>query len=336
MTAASTCKLIALVPLALLVACGTDSELPSELGPGITAHAFFPDRSSWSVPVNLGAPVNSAGDEFAATLSPDELSLYVNSNRTDLPGAQGGNDIWVSRRGCPDWDDPACAWQTPVNLGPLINSPANEGTPSFSNDGHVMFFNSARTGIGFGRSDIYLSRRTDPKDDFDWGPPVNLGPDVNTSDVEGATGYLQSAQNAPAELHFNRGVIQQQKADIYVVRVTRSGETLGPAVLVSELSDPTVNDGGLTVRWDGRELIFWSNRNSPNGHLFVSTRRSVHDAWSTPTNLGAPVNTEFGEIGARLSKDGRTLLITSARPGGLGGTNFGFDIWMSTRTPSGH
>lgn len=71
------------------------------------------------------------------------------------------------------------------------------------------------------------------------------------------------------------------------------------------------------------------------GDLFVSTRRSVHDAWSAPQNLGAPVNTALDEISARLSQDGRTLLITSARPGGLGGTLFGFDIWISTRTPSG-
>jgi hypothetical protein len=107
-------------------------------------------------------------------------------------------------------------------------------------------------------------------------------------------------------------------------------------VPVSALNDLTVNDGGLTVRRDARELIFWSNRGSPAGtvvgDLFISTRRSPHEAWSTPVNLGAPVNTQFDEIFARFSKDGRTLLITSARPGGLGGTLFGFDIWMSTRT----
>jgi len=320
-------RFASLVSFTSLVACEPET---GPVGSKLQAMSFA--NSEWSAPVNLGEPVNSTGDEFGATLSPDGLSIYVSSNRTDLPGGQGGNDIWVSHRACEDRP-----WGTPVNLGPLINSPAGEGTPTFSPDGHVMFFNSGRTG-GAGRSDIFMSRRSDANDDLGWEPPVNLRPDVNTPDNEGGAAYLQ-AGDGPGTLYFNRGVIAQQQAEIYAVAVTRDGQTLGPAVLVSELNDPTVNDGSVTVRPDGRELIFWSNRGSLPGHvvgdLFVSTRRSVHDAWSEPQNLGAPVNTEFDETSARLSQDGRTLLITSARPGGLGGTLFGFDIWMSTRTPSG-
>jgi ribosomal protein L24E len=334
MTGAPRGRLPLLILLAVLVTCAPETrDLPSAPAAGITAHRSPAHGSSWSAPVNLGAPLNSAGDEFSASLSPNGRSIYFSSDRTDLPGAQGGNDIWVSRRGCAH-----CPWGTPVNLGPTFNSTVGEGNVSFSNDGRVMFFNSAKPG-GFGRSDIYVSRRTDPNDDFDWEPPANLGPDVNTSDNEGGAAFLQhSGEGRRAALYFNRGVIQQQKADIYVAPVTRDGATLGPAVLVSEISDPAVNDGGLTVRQDGKELIFWSNRGSPAGtvvgDLFVSTRRSLHDSWSTPLNLGPPVNTEVDETSARLSTDGRTLFIISARPGGLGGTQFGFDIWTSTRTPS--
>ena len=319
---------LALESVALLVACASES---GPAAPRLQAMSFA--TSEWSEPANVGAPVNSTGDEFGATLSPGGLSIYVASNRTDLPGAQGGNDIWVSHRACED-----CPWGTPVNLGAPINSAAGEATPTFTPDGHVMFFNSARTG-GAGRSDIYMSRRTDVNDDLSWEAPVNLGSDVNTPDNEGGPAY-QQAGAGPGTLYFSRGLIPQQQAEIYVVSVTRDGETLGPAVPVAELNDPSVNDGALTVRQDGRELIFWSNRGSLPGHvvgdLFVSTRRSVHDAWSEPENLGAPVNTALDEVSARLSHDGRILLITSARPGGLGGTLFGFDIWMSTRTPSGH
>lgn len=328
MTTASVARVMSLICLVLPIACDSSSDPVA-----IKLQAMSFAHSEWSEPVNLGAPVNSSGDEFAATLTPDGLSIYVSSNRTDLPGAQGGNDIWVSHRTCRD-----CPWETPVNLGPLINSPAGEGAPTFSSDGHVMFFNSARAGTGFGRGDIYMSHRADANDDLAWEPPVHLGSDVNTADNEGAPSYLQ-AGDGPGTLYFNRGVIAQQGADIYAVSLTRDGRTFGPAVAVSELNDPSVNDGSLTVRQDGRELIFWSNRGSLPGHvvgdLFVSTRRSVHDAWSEPQNLGAPVNTPVDEISAGLSQDGRTLFITSARPGGLGGTLFGLDIWMSTRTPSG-
>jgi hypothetical protein len=128
-------------------------------------------------------------------------------------------------------------------------------------------------------------------------------------------------------------VVQLQEQDIYAAPVTSDGEVLGLAAPVAELNDPAVNDGGVTVRNDGRELIFWSNRHSPpglvRGDLFVSIRHNVHRPWSTPQNLGAPVNSELDEISASLSTDGRTLLITSSRAGSIGG----FDLWESTRKP---
>jgi hypothetical protein len=66
--------------------------------------------------------------------------------------------------------------------------------------------------------------------------------------------------------------------------------------------------------------------------IWVSTRRSVHEPWATPENLACPpLNTEFNEQRPDLSRDGRTLLFDSDRPGGFGAT----DIWISTRTPSG-
>src|SRR6059058_2496856 len=265
----------------------------------------------------IGAPINSVGDDSQGTLSPSGLSLYFHSDRTDLAGAQGGNDIWVSRRACR-----RCPWQTPVNLGSVINTSANENAPTFSNDERLMFFVSNRAG-GHGRADIYLSHRADPTNDLGWETPENLGPDVNTADAEASPAYLGKGTGGHAQLYFSWGVVMEQKADIFVASVTRRGVTLGPAVAVSELNDPTVNDAGMTVRHDGKELIFWSNRDGADGNLFVSTRGSVRDRWSTPVKLPAPLNTEFGEINARLSKDGRTLLLTSTGPGGLGGTQFG-------------
>lgn len=58
--------------------------------------------------------------------------------------------------------------------------------------------------------------------------------------------------------------------------------------------------------------------------------RSYSD-WSPPTNLGAVVNTEFGDLSPMVSKDGRSLYFFSDRPGGFGGN----DIWVSRR-PNKH
>ena len=50
-------------------------------------------------------------------------------------------------------------------------------------------------------------------------------------------------------------------------------------------------------------------------------------AWTTPVNLGPVVNSTVTEIEVSISKDGRTLYVSSNRPGGFGG----FDIWVSQR-----
>ncbi|PYP64355.1 MAG: hypothetical protein DMD37_02770, partial [Gemmatimonadetes bacterium] len=123
-------------------------------------------------------------------------------------------------------------------------------------------------------------------------------------------------------------------ADIYAASLTRDGETLGPATAVVELNHPTATDQGVSLRKDSREIFFFSTRPGGSGgnDLWTSTRQSAHDAWSTPTNLGTPLNSSAADQQPSLSFDGRTLLFASNRAGGFGGT----DIWMSTRTPSGH
>jgi len=114
--------------------------------------------------------------------------------------------------------------------------------------------------------------------------------------------------------------------------VTRDGEALGPAEPVAGLG----GGGGGTVRKDGREAFFWSSTLVGMGgaDIWVTTRRSPHDQWSAPENVGPVINTRAADLTPTLSLDGRTLLFSAAaaaRPS-LGVQ----DIWMTTRTPSGH
>ena len=103
----------------------------------------------------------------------------------------------------------------------------------------------------------------------------------------------------------------------------------GPAVLVTELSSVST-ENRPSIRRDGLEIFFQSNRMGSIGlgDLWVATRESTLDAWSTPVNLGSIVNTTFIEQNAYLSSDNKTLFFSSDRPGGFGG----LDLYMSTRT----
>jgi len=308
-------RVFALAPLVLFFACTT--EVPVAPTGGLQAMSFA--NSEWSAPVHLDAPVNSPFRELAAALSPDELSLYFGSDRPD-PTASGDVDMWVSHRACLD-----CPWEAPVNLGPNINSSGGDGSPALSPDGHLLFFVSPRDG-GEGGDDIWVSHRTDPNDDLGWEPAVNLGPCVNSSAAEVGPSYIPALEGEGMNLYFVRGT------DVYAVRVTRDGEALGPAEPVAGLG----GGRGVTVRKDGREAFIWSSTigGLGNADIFVTTRRSPQDEWSALENVGPVINTRFADLTPTLSLDGRTLLFSeaaAARPGlGLQ------DIWMSTRTPSGH
>lgn len=320
MSTAPMFRVLLPVTLTLLIASRAESNEP-------TCKSF-----EWSEPVNLGPTVNSPVFDSAATLSPNGLSLYFVSTRT---GGLGLTDIWVSQRDCAD-----CPWEEPFDLT-VVNSSSDDGAPSLSTGGHLLFLHSSRAG-GFGGTDIWVSHRDDPNDDFAWETPTNLGPDVNTTASEFSPDYVQTADfylekdtsipvNAAA-LYFGRGP-DVNNQDIYTAPITRKGETLGPAVRVEELNSGA-NDAAPSVSTDRKEVLFWSLRPGGlgSGDIWVSTRSNVHERWSPPENVGPPLNTASNDVRPNLSRSGRTLLFDSNRPG-FQGTTPNQDIWMTTRMP---
>lgn len=288
------------------------------------AGAGGPQFREWSEPVHLGPVVNSSAHEFSPVLSPDGLSLYFASNRTE---GFGGFDLWVSHRDCE-----ACAWEQPVPLGPNINSANDELSAAFSPSGHLLFFASAREGPGrvFGDTDIWVSFRRDRHDDFGWGSPINLGPFVNTDGHEIDPAFLPGRfWLGRYTFYFVRDVDGEQ--DIYEVDVGPLGIPRGPAVAVTEINAAGATDGSPSFRRDGLEIVFWSDRvpgRVGGADIWSATRPHVRAPWSPPVNLGGPVNTTFAEITVSITFDGTQLFMAKGQQlGGLGLR----DLWMSTR-----
>src|SRR2546426_10667382 len=125
-----------------------------------------PLSSDWSAAVNLGPAINSGSNEQHPAISKDGLSLYFASDRA---GGMGGLDIYVSQRS--SVDDP---WGPPANLGHNINSAGNDLAPTFSPDGHLLYFHSNGRGGG-GGADPFVSRGDDKRGDSGGGPARNLG-----------------------------------------------------------------------------------------------------------------------------------------------------------------
>jgi Tol biopolymer transport system component len=161
---------------------------------------------------------------------------------------------------------------------------------------------------------------------------VNLGTNVNSSSGDFGPGLLDSRKLGYPVLFFGSSRPGTGGVDIYNSAATIDA-AFGLAFQVSELNTP-FNDFRPTIRRDGLELFFDSNRPIPPDitgtglrDLWVSTRQTVMGTWSAPVHLGNVVNGPSNDALPALSSDGRTLVFGSDRPGTLGGT----DLYVTTR-----
>jgi hypothetical protein len=277
-----------------------------------------PRYPAWSPPENLGPFVNSAFDDSGGALSKDGLALYFTSTR---PGGFGGEDLWVTQRASKD--EP---FGFAVNLGALINTETADRNPSLSRDGHWLLFASARSG-GFGNLDLWAAYRKNTHDHFNWLPPVNLGPGVNTASTETGPSYLEGHNTRRPRLYFARAPGGQATTDIWV-SVQAADYTWRTARPVLELNTPFA-DAGAEIRHDGLEILIHSTRPGSLGlDLWAATRNNTHHPFSEPINLGLPPNSEATDRDAGLSAKRTEMIISSDRPGGFGM----LDLYVSTRS----
>jgi Tol biopolymer transport system component len=314
--------------LSISVALAASAALTAFLVRSAPPAAACGNYGEWTAPVNLGPVVNSSAADQHPAISKDGKSLYLTSTRT---GGQGGLDLWVSHR-----DSEDDAWGAPVNLGAGVNSGGTDMAPTLSGDGHKLYFHSDRTGT-LGLFDLYVCERTDVHDDFAWSTPVNLGATINSTysdagptvlaEDDGTTTLWYTILNKPGGLG---------DWDIYKAILGTDG-TFSAPVNVTELNSPS-RDTRTSIRHDGKEMFISSER--PGGvasgpgasDLWVATRQTRDDAWSTPENLGTVVNSTAFDGAPALSWDGKTLYFFSNRAGGSGGN----DLYVTTRNHPGN
>lgn len=204
---------------------------------------------------------------------------------------------------------------TPTNLGPIVNAGSSDARPCISADGLSVYFNSNRSG-GYGNHDLYVTTRA-TKDD-DWGPPVNLGPNVNSSLTDNEPDISADGLT----LYFSSG------GDIWMATRTSIEEDWSPRVKLG----PTVNGSGgnygPSISADGLELFFTSGRPSGYGDsdLWVTTRETTQDDWGEPVNLGSTINSSVQDQSPSISADG-LILFFDCGPDEAGD----WDLWVTRR-----
>jgi len=152
---------------------------------------------------------------------------------------------------------------------------------------------------------------------------------INTSDDE----YFPRLTIDGHHLVFTR---QTKSGDGHLIdelwTVNRGGEGWGVPVRLPAPVNLFGKDGTHASRQDGKVMVFTScNRPEGKGGCDLYLTRNINGEWTTPRNLGYPVNTRYWESTPALHPDGKYLFFSSNRQGGLGG----MDIWISTLRSDG-
>ena len=122
-------------------------------------------NGEWGKPqsINLNNKNYSIHHPF---ITPDGKILFFAS---DMPGGHGGLDLYYSIKTDND------LWDKPVNLGPLVNSEANEAFPTFKDS---MLYFSSNGQIGYGKYDLYqIDNYLSPTEITNLGYPINSSSD---------------------------------------------------------------------------------------------------------------------------------------------------------------
>lgn len=218
-------------------------------------------------------------------------------------------------------------WSEPVNLGPIVNSSAADGSPALSKDGRSLYFASRRVGE-LGGNDLYVSQWDDATEW--WGVPVNLGSVVNTSATEFSPNL--SRDGHWLFFHSNRPGSFVPGVDIWVSYREHVHDDFGwqtPVNLGSGVNAPGLDTSPSYVENDDTgvpQLFFASNRGIMGANdIYVSDL--LADGTFGPAILVPELSSPQVEPGASIRYDGLEVVMFSARPGGVGN----FDLWTATR-----
>lgn len=218
----------------------------------------------FSVPVRFSKKINSPLHETSACFSEDNAEIFFTRNRVDGKGWKYKNQLQLEivhakNYGLGDWEEQE-------SLG--FNSPEySVAHPALSPDGKRLYFSSDMPG-GYGGKDIYVSYNLNGI----WGPPVNLGPVINTEGDEmwpfmSRGGTLYFASNG----HFGLGGLDIFTSRELEPRTWKTVDNIGYPF------NTTADDYGLVIDWEGQYGFFTSSREGSAGgsDVFTFKKRGV-------------------------------------------------------------
>jgi len=274
-------------------------------------------------PINMGPSINSVNAEYFPSFTVDQNEIIFTRDIPDKQSMEGHQeDFYLSIKKDTNW-------LNAINAGSPLNTVLNEGAPSISADGRLLFFAACDRSEGKGRCDIYLSQRVT---DGSWSKPMNLGAPINTGNWETQPSFSSDGKT----LYFIRGYYNRdrgaQQDDIYYSEFQADGHWSEPKKLGSNVNT-LGREESVFIHPDNQTLYFTSNGFPGMGGLDIYlSRRQPDGSWGPAMNLGYPINTSADENSLVVSADGKKAYFASDRVGGYGSLDlYSFDLYAGAQ-----
>ena len=252
---------------------------------------------------NFGTIINSEYTEYNPVVSADESVMAFTALRPNTGKTRSSEDfieeVYISY-------NTTGAWSAPEKID--IISDYNVGTAGLSADGQQMLiFLGGPNGTG----NLFSINKSGKE----WSSPVTLGNKINSRSLESTASLtpdgktLYFASNRPG----GYGGL-----DIYTIKKNENGEcgeaiNLGPKVITK------YNEDAPFIHPDQWTLFFTSDGHKTIGGRDIFVTRLFNEEWTTPENMGYPINTTADDNYFTLTADGRKGYFSSGRKGGSGG-----------------
>ena len=269
-------------------------------------------------PENMGPAINTKDPEYFPTITVDGKTILftrlVDDNRVQGPYKKQ-EDFYISHIA-------NNAWVKAEPMPTHINTVNNEGAPTISADGRSLIFvacpDASGADYGEGRQgkgscDLFVTKKLGNR----WGNVSNLPGGINSNlwetqpslSADGKTIYF---------IRSIRGQNGQKNSDIYTATLNENGAWGQPIRLPNNVNTPNEEESVL-IHPDGKTLYFASRGHiGMGGFDLYMTRLQEDGTWSTPMNLGYPINTKNDENSLMVSPDGEIGFFASDREGGFG------------------
>jgi outer membrane protein OmpA-like peptidoglycan-associated protein len=258
---------------------------------------------------NLGPNINSEYPEYSPVISADQRMVIFTTRRPGNVGSKIDSrdqmyfeDIYYSVM------NDSGEWSKARPLGQNINTPGHEATIGMSADGQQLLIYKDDQGDG----NIYLSYQQGES----WGTPAKLTENVNSKSWEPSATITPDGNTLYFSSNREGGM---GGTDIYRSVRLPNGEWSKPMNVGAPINTKYDEDAP-SILADGLTLYYASNGDkSMGGFDILTTTKNEDGSWSTPVNVGYPVNTSNDDIFFAPTPDNTHAYYSSANSeNGLG------------------